>query len=201
MFLCYRLYIKPSGYVISIEEQHAYQNENLGWGWGLMAIVPVFAICELIVLVINYFSAINYLRVGQLNGQTFLPMLFHLFKPLINLCNVFLGVLLLLLLINRRAETLKYANIWGVFNILSLGIYWIDKESSLEQVSSEFRILMFLGLAILMVCLYCFKTSETIDRVFKIPYPYPYADKKISNKPLKRKVPKAIELEREEEAL
>ncbi len=198
-FLCYRLYIKPSGYVISIGEQSAYQNENLGWVWGLMAIVPVFAICELIVLVINYFSAISYLRVGQLNGQTFLPMLFHLFKPLINLCNVFLGVLLFLFLVNRRTETLKYANIWGVFNILSLGIYWIDKESSLEQVSSEFRILMFLGLAILIMCMYCLKTSETIDRIFKIPYPY--ADKKKSYKPLKRKIPKTAELEREEEVL
>src|SRR5690606_31408108 len=120
-------------------------------------------------------------------------------KPLINLCNVFLGVLLFLFLINRRVETLKYANIWGVFNIVSLGIYWIDKESSLEQVSSEFRVLMFLGLSILMVCLYCFKTSETIDRVFKIPYPY--ASQKMNYKPLRRKIPKAVEVEKEEEVL
>ncbi|MFD1631188.1 DUF3857 domain-containing transglutaminase family protein [Pseudopedobacter beijingensis] len=173
VLLAYLIYKKPSGYTISYKEYFTLQTQSLGWYGILFVLIILWSFIQFLGLLYNVFGEVDGLEYSEWEFVAVLTVLFNLIWILVNVVNIVLGVLVLTLLGSRRVETIKYANIWLLLNLACLLLFWVYKEWQEGQVSAELRVFVFLMLAIFMTIWYFFKTAESKDLIFRVPYPYP----------------------------
>lgn len=169
-FFAYKIYIRPS---VGLTKQMTFEEESLGWLWGLLVLIVLFSFAHFVLFLENCFSVLTYFKGFSDQRKTFLLTTVNCLKPLLNIMSIVLGILVAAMFFRKRVETKRYVLVWLILNLIGVLFLWFSKEITTEFIKTEFRIMMLFLISILLTSIYGILYSEKLDQVFNVPFPYP----------------------------